>query len=284
MSSISAFRPDTPSLITNGRTQQMLSNEDFMKLLITELTNQDPFEPMKNQDLLNQISSIQELESNQRMTTSFTGLVDRMDGFVNQFDSLIFREQMGSAGKMIGQLVSGTDTQGQPVFGKVTSITIHQGEVHLELDTGKTIKMDQILELGGTIDNVRASDMVGKLVIGLHNNGLQTEQVIGTVESIEVNETQVTLHLRESGSAPDAPTIPVAISSATVINEATADLMLGLHVKGFNGEQVEGLVVSYLVDVDGIKLVLADPLDPDQTGQTVLPLSKVTEITPSPGS
>jgi len=246
-----------------------------MMLLITELTHQDPFEPMKNQDLMNQIATIQELAASQKMSQSFDGLVGRLDGFVNKFDTLINREQMSAAGKMIGQLVAGTTDDGDSVFGKVISVNIANGDVRLELDTGHSIAVEQLTRLGGTIDSVTASDMIGKVVIGAY----EKRQVIGTVDSVEVNNEDVILHINETGSSSDATT-PISLSSATVISESTADLMIGLNVKGNNGQDVSGIVSGYRIDREGIKLLLdvGEGLDP-----VVLPLSSVTEINPSIG-
>lgn len=39
-----------------------LTSQDFLKLLVTQLTYQDPLDPMGNEELLRQISSIREIE------------------------------------------------------------------------------------------------------------------------------------------------------------------------------------------------------------------------------
>ncbi len=38
-----------------------LGSQDFLKLMLTELTNQDPLQPTDNEALLRQISSIRDL-------------------------------------------------------------------------------------------------------------------------------------------------------------------------------------------------------------------------------
>ena len=89
---------DSNSSVTAGssaRDMQTLSSDDFLKIMITELTNQDPLEPMQNQDLLNQMSTIQQMQSSQEMTRSFNELM-------SNFDSLLTRQAMGAATEMIG--------------------------------------------------------------------------------------------------------------------------------------------------------------------------------------
>ncbi len=264
---------DTQNTLNSGRINQALKSDEFMQLLITELTNQDPFEPMKNQDLIDQISSIQALESNQNMSDSFSNLMDRLDTFVSQFDGLLNREQLSTAGKLIGQLVSGLNADGDAVFGKVNSISVDDGVVNLELDNGETVSMDQLTRLGGTIDSIKASDMVGQVVIGAS----QGRQIIGTVESVEIDESEVILNIDETGGSSNS-TVSVPLSSATAINETTADLMIGLNVDGNNGSAVSGVVDSFKIDSEGIKLILTNPSVADKI---ILPLKGVTSINPS---
>ena len=39
-----------------------LGSQDFLKLLVAQLTNQDPLDPTSNQELFQQIASIREIE------------------------------------------------------------------------------------------------------------------------------------------------------------------------------------------------------------------------------
>ena len=267
MSSIPAFSPAIQSQVESGRVQQTLNTQDFIRLLITELTNQDPFEPMKNQDLMNQIASIQQLESNQTMSSSFENLVSRFDNIANKFDNLTNREQLSAAGRLIGQLVSGTDVNGEPAFGQVLSVTISGEDIFLELDTGQSVNMNQMAQLGGEVESVKGSDMIGKSVIAVSNAG---ESVFGTVTSLEVDDQSVMLHLTPNGSGSSG-LIEVPLAGARVLDESTVDLMVGLNISGNNGAALQGIVTGYIVDEDGLKLVLNN--DP------VNGLLKVSEIT-----
>src|SRR3972149_4141280 len=48
--------------------------QDFVKLLVTELQNQDPLDPVKNSEILEQISQIKAIESNQRLSDTLASL------------------------------------------------------------------------------------------------------------------------------------------------------------------------------------------------------------------
>ena len=92
MNEVSAIDGGNTVFNVGDKSSQMLNTEDFLKIMITELTNQDPFEPMKNQDLLAQIASIQQLESSQNMTNTFTSVGDRFDMVVDKLGQFLDRE------------------------------------------------------------------------------------------------------------------------------------------------------------------------------------------------
>src|SRR6188768_1665354 len=74
-----------------GKKNFQLETEDFIKMMITQLQNQDPMEPAKNQELLAQMSQIGQLQS-------ATSLQDSLKGIVTQ-------NQIGAAASMIGKNV-----------------------------------------------------------------------------------------------------------------------------------------------------------------------------------
>src|SRR4051812_48449053 len=87
---------------TTPRSKNLdLKTEDFIKMMITQLQNQDPMEPAKNQDLLAQMSQIGQLQS-------ATTLQDSLKGIVTQ-------NQIGAAASMIGKNVEGLDDNDDPV-------------------------------------------------------------------------------------------------------------------------------------------------------------------------
>jgi|GEM_PF-736424 len=225
--------------VANGDNKNILTTTEFMKLLITELTNQDPMDPMKNQDLLDQMATIQNLESSQQMTSSFSGLTDRFDGFIGQFDEILMREQMSTASKMIGQLVSGVDEAGEDAFGEIVSIRVEGNDTKLVLDSGQIVDMDKLEGIGGELDKVTASDMVGKFIIGENSTGLLK---IGKVNSVVVDGDDV--ELNTTLNTEDTET-PINLASAVVINEKTIDLMLG---KKITGKNETGVVTGYRIN------------------------------------
>jgi len=127
-----------------------LQTEDFFQLLISELSQQDPFEPVKNQDLLNQISSIRDMEANAKMTETLEKLVSQgedaaaVNFLLNEtLTSLGLQSDMATGAGLIGRYVTATaysaDDAGNvtatTVSGKVVGVRLVDGQVRLELDT-----------------------------------------------------------------------------------------------------------------------------------------------------
>ena len=84
-----------------GNKGVALKPEDFIKMMITQLQNQDPMEPAKNQELLAQMSQIGQLQSATSLQESLKGMV--------------LQNQIGSASSLIGKTVQGLDSQDDPV-------------------------------------------------------------------------------------------------------------------------------------------------------------------------
>ena len=113
-----------------------LKTEDFIKMMITQLQNQDPMEPAKNQELLAQMSQIGQLQSATTLQESLKGMVAQ--------------NQIGSAAGLIGKGVDGLDPNDDPVSGVVTSVRVEKDGVSLELDNGKTLPLSRVTSIGST--------------------------------------------------------------------------------------------------------------------------------------
>lgn len=116
-----------------SKSLQALTTEDFLKMLMTELTQQDPFEPVKNQDLMNQLGSIRELEMNQKLNSTL--------------ESLLLQGQLGSAGGLLGKIVSGLTPDDQAAQGVVTGVRVTNGQVMLDLDTGQQVGLADVTQI-----------------------------------------------------------------------------------------------------------------------------------------
>jgi flagellar basal-body rod modification protein FlgD len=87
--------------------------DDFLKLLVTELQNQDPLDPMNNQEILQQISQIREIESNQRLTDTL--------------ESVLLGQNIVTASNLIGKNVKALTEEAEWIAGTVDRVTIEEG-------------------------------------------------------------------------------------------------------------------------------------------------------------
>ncbi len=87
----------------NGRAvQQSLGKDDFLKLLITQLSNQDPTSPMENTEFIAQMAQFSSLEQMTNMNESF----QRMTAMMNS------SQAMGTIGKVVDLDLGGTTHTG----------------------------------------------------------------------------------------------------------------------------------------------------------------------------
>lgn len=118
-----------------------LKVEDFINMMVTQLQNQDPMEPAKNEQLLSQMSQIGQLQSQQELTANQKLLTDSIK-------TMVLQNNIGAASNLIGKDISGTetDTEGKvsTISGKVEGVSIKNGTVLLKLDSGKTLGMDKV--------------------------------------------------------------------------------------------------------------------------------------------
>ena len=122
----------TNSGSSSANPLQTISVNEFTQMLVTELQNQDPTQPMSNSDLMNQVSQIQAIESNQQLTTTL--------------QAVALGQSIASAGSLIGATVTGTDSQGQKVTGTVNSVSIANGSALLNVGSS-TLPLNNITQI-----------------------------------------------------------------------------------------------------------------------------------------
>src|SRR3989304_5720857 len=105
----------------------------FLKLLITEMQNQDPLNPMDNSEMLAQINQIREIGSTDKLTKTL--------------DSVLLGQNITSSTNLIGKDVKAISDDNQHVSGTVTRVSIEGGKPKLQLDLN--LKAESSIEPGG---------------------------------------------------------------------------------------------------------------------------------------
>ncbi|MCA9130051.1 MAG: hypothetical protein KDB22_23345 [Planctomycetales bacterium] len=113
MTSIPGIGGTTAASSNGGPTGNDLSSVDldqFLGLLITELQNQDPLNPMDNAQMLTQISQIREIGSNNQLSETLT--------------TFAIGQELSMASSMIGKQISALDNNAQEVEGIVDRVSV----------------------------------------------------------------------------------------------------------------------------------------------------------------
>jgi len=132
-----------------------LESEDFFRILVSELKQQDPFEPAKTADMISQVSQIRSIELSGQLTKTL--------------EQMTRQQRVSGAGELIGKYVMATfsapDGSVAMIEGVVTGVRFGaDGVAVLELDTGQLVRADDVtwittleaLEAIGTPDEATA--------------------------------------------------------------------------------------------------------------------------------
>jgi len=131
MSQIPAIDPTDAAIRSTASSGfSSMSSADFIRIMFTELANQDPFAPSDSSALLEQMNSIRSIESN----------IDLME----RLDTLVFENKLSSAANLIGKEIQGLTPDGLRVEGAVTTVRRFGDDVLLELANGWRLSIDNV--------------------------------------------------------------------------------------------------------------------------------------------
>ncbi len=113
-----------------------LDIDQFLKLMIAELQNQDPLNPTDNQAILEQMSTIRNIGATDKMTETLS--------------AVLLGQTLSNAATLIGKQVDALTDDGKTVQGKVDSVSVvdgapqlHVGDKKVRLDNLRTIEGDE---------------------------------------------------------------------------------------------------------------------------------------------
>jgi flagellar basal-body rod modification protein FlgD len=128
-------------IIANGQTKKAtgsssstLGKDDFLKILITQLQNQDPSQPLQDKEFIAQMAQFTSVEQLTNMNTEIKAL----------------RQSMGLSPAFIGKQISwtATDAMGANVVksGVIDGLTFKSGNQFATVN-GEEVSLDQILKV-----------------------------------------------------------------------------------------------------------------------------------------
>ncbi|MEK3908325.1 MULTISPECIES: flagellar hook assembly protein FlgD [Oceanobacillus] len=132
-----------------------LGKDEFLKILMTQLQNQDPTNPMDDREFVSQMATFSSLEQMMNMSNSIEMLVQ------SQLVSPVIQYS-----HMIGQEVSYMDVDQETgkelgkVTSKVVAVSQHEGWAILELENGEKIYADAIIQVSDPGTKEEAGDKI----------------------------------------------------------------------------------------------------------------------------
>lgn len=173
---------------------QSLTTEDFVKLLVTQLQNQNPMDPMKDSDLTQQVSAIQSLNST-------TQLISTLDTFGQN-------QSLGAASSLIGREITGT-VNSKDVTGVADKAVVDSGKVYVMVGDTK-VPFDSITSVGpasssGTDSS--SSNAISNLLNSLTGNSSSTnDSTSGSSSTDQLQQMLSSLQNQANSSSANSST------------------------------------------------------------------------------
>jgi flagellar basal-body rod modification protein FlgD len=166
--------PSTLSSSSTSGASNDPSKDDFMKLMLAQLQNQDPMQPEDNSQFLAQTAQFNELEQMQDLNKTISAMADA--------------QQLGQASSLIGKAVSATDDNDKSVTGAVTGVTLESGVAKLHLDSNTVVDLDKVVAVASdakslpTITPATGTTPTTPTYVIPTNNGSSTSSGSGSVD------------------------------------------------------------------------------------------------------
>lgn len=128
-----------------GTTSSDLGKDEFMRILMAQLQNQDPTNPMEDKEFISQMATFSSLEQMTQMNTAISNLVQNQTvSPVIQNSHLIGKEvSYYKINKDSGEVIEPKEI----VKSNVVAVSEKEGYAVLELENESKIYTDEVLKL-----------------------------------------------------------------------------------------------------------------------------------------
>ncbi len=127
---------NSSNVSTTDAASSELNKYDFLKLLATELQNQDPLDPLDNKEFIAQLAQFSSLEQMQNMNSSLQSIDDSMQQFMTGQAQSAQSMLITQAAALIGKQVT-AEVDGNEIEGLVESVFIEDSVPYALVGGGK---------------------------------------------------------------------------------------------------------------------------------------------------
>jgi len=197
------------------KKKEELGQEEFMRLLVAQLNNQDPTKPMENAEFLTQIAQFSTVDGIQGMETSLSDLgASMVSTRAIQASSLVGRDVISASNQAAfvpGEEIDGVVVPGEEIDG-VVAIPVSASAVQIQVSdsSGQLVKVLDIGDLGA----------------GIHK--FSWDGLLDDGASIPQGSYQVTASGLVDGAVEALPAFASARVASVSIGSGGADISLNL--------------------------------------------------------
>lgn len=162
-----------------------LGQQDFLKLLVAQLQNQDPTDPMNDREFISQMASFSTLEQMTNLNESFNNLAYQIGGVM--IPNLLLQQSSTLIGREVSYInPDATGTDDLLLSGTVQSVVIKDGTPYCVVN-GQNIDMEHMLSIMNESPDSKTLAMI--------------------LEALEKIGKTLTPETESEGSEPEAETI-----------------------------------------------------------------------------
>lgn len=169
-----------------------LGKDDFLKLLMTQLQNQDPSNPMQDTEFIAQMAQFSSLEQMTNMNSTLERFISQQQqSLLISYNQFVGQEVTWH--KLI-ELEDGT-TEVMEGSGKVVSLQYKDETVLFILEDGTELEPPNISQVNETTNEsnlIQASMMIGKKVTYVNESN---EEVTAVINSVSFKNGKITFQL-----------------------------------------------------------------------------------------
>lgn len=106
-----------------------INSDQFLQLLVAQLQNQDPLDPVSDKDFINQLATLNTVQGLSSLNASFS--------------EMLKLQQLTQGADLIGKTIEYTPTGGEKTSGTVDSVAVQNGSYVLKVGND-TVTLSQV--------------------------------------------------------------------------------------------------------------------------------------------
>jgi flagellar basal-body rod modification protein FlgD len=165
-----------------------LGKDDFLKLIVTQLSYQDPLEPMQSSEFMTQMAAMGQLE--------------QMTNLNSNFEQMMTTQGLVYGSQLIGQTVTAINqTTKEVIEGTVGDVSIVDGEVKVSVG-GTLVSLSDVTSISpwASLNSILgASQLIGMKITAIDpNDTLGLSTISGVVEEASMYGSEIGIKFKDS--------------------------------------------------------------------------------------